>query len=58
MTETAGNSPYVPGPRTEPWDFLVRCGGCGMVRNATWLGKPHNCWRNEDGTYEEGGTFQ
>lgn len=39
-------------------DGLVVCQGCGAVRGMSWLGKPHACWRNEDGTYEEGGTFQ
>jgi hypothetical protein len=36
----------------------VQCQGCGAVRGGSWLGKPHACWRNQDGTYEEGGTFQ
>ena len=36
----------------------VQCQGCGTVRAGVWLGKAHDCWRNEDGTYEEGGTFQ
>lgn len=39
-------------------DPLCQCQGCGAWRGIAWLGKPHNCWRNEDGTYEEGGTFQ
>ncbi len=37
---------------------LVQCQGCGAIRDGSWLGKAHACWRNEDGTYEEGGTFQ
>lgn len=37
---------------------LVTCQGCGAVRDGTYLGKPHACWRNQDGSYEEGGTFQ
>lgn len=46
----------------EPDDYdadpLCQCQGCGAVRGIAWLDKPHACWRNEDGTYEEGGTFQ
>lgn len=40
------------------FDDAVTCQGCGTVRSIAWLGKPHACWRNEDGTMEEGGTFQ
>ena len=36
----------------------VTCQGCGTVRDSSWLGKAHACWKNDDGTYEEGGTFQ
>ena len=39
-------------------DPLCQCQGCGAWRGIAWLGKPHNCHRAEDGTYEEGGTFQ
>ncbi|MGZ4745686.1 MAG: hypothetical protein ACXVYY_01250 [Oryzihumus sp.] len=42
----------------EEYDEGCTCTGCGAVRSVRWLGKPHNCWRNEDGTYEEGGSFQ
>jgi hypothetical protein len=36
----------------------LQCQGCGRYSDAARAGDPHNCWRNEDGTYEEGGTFQ
>lgn len=40
-------------------DFPVTCQGCGAVRyGLRWLNQPHACWVNEDGTREEGGTFQ
>lgn len=39
-------------------DPLCQCQGCGAWRGIAWLGRGHACWRNEDGTYEEGGTFQ
>lgn len=42
-------------PETDP---LCQCQGCGAWRSIAWLGKAHACWRNEDGSYEEGGTFQ
>jgi hypothetical protein len=36
-----------------------QCQGCGAVRyGSQWRDRAHACWRNEDGTYEEGGTFQ
>jgi hypothetical protein len=36
----------------------VQCQGCGAVRAMSYLGQPHNCFRNEAGELEEGGTFQ
>lgn len=36
----------------------VQCQGCGRYSGVARIGDPHNCWRNEDGSYEEGGTFQ
>lgn len=42
----------------EEVDSLVQCQGCGQYRDGHWLGKPHNCHKLPDGTYEEGGTFQ
>ena len=39
-------------------DPLCQCQGCGQYASIRRLGQSHNCWRNEDGTYEEGGTFQ
>lgn len=49
----------VHGPgECEVGQGLVTCQGCGAVRAGSWLGKAHACWRNEDGSYEEGGTFQ
>lgn len=36
---------------------LCTCQGCGAVRFVA-PDTAHACWRNEDGTYEEGGTFQ
>lgn len=40
-------------------DMPVTCQGCGAVRyGLRWLDQPHACHRNEDGSYEEGGTFQ
>lgn len=39
-------------------DPLCQCQGCGAWASIKRLGDPHNCHRNEDGTYEEGGTFQ
>lgn len=39
-------------------DPLCQCQGCGAWRSISWLGKAHNCHRAEDGSYEEGGTFQ
>ena len=45
--------------RIEPdLDPLCQCQGCGQYASIRRLGQAHNCWRNEDGTYEEGGTFQ
>lgn len=51
------------GPFPHPEDEMdlssaVTCQGCGAIASHVMLDKPHNCWRNEDGTYEEGGTFQ
>ena len=51
-TEPEGTTPR----RDEP--VIVQCQGCGVYRDGSWLGKGHACWRAEDGTYEEGGTFQ
>lgn len=48
----------LPKRTTPSADDLVQCQGCGAVRGGAWLGKAHACWRNEDGSYEEGGTFQ
>jgi hypothetical protein len=40
-------------------DEPYTCQGCGAVRYGShWRDRAHNCWRNEDGSYEEGGTFQ
>ena len=39
-------------------DPLCQCQGCGAWRSISYLGKSHACWRAEDGSYEEGGTFQ
>ena len=36
----------------------VQCQGCGHVSYTARRDQAHNCWRNEDGTYEEGGTYQ
>ena len=44
-----------PGTDDDP---LCQCQGCGAYRSISWLGKAHACYRAEDGTYEEGGTFQ
>lgn len=38
--------------------LLCQCQGCGAYADISKLGEPHNCHKNEDGTYEEGGTFQ
>jgi hypothetical protein len=35
-----------------------RCGRPASRCTVTTVLALHNCWRNEDGTYEEGGTFQ
>lgn len=37
---------------------LCQCQGCGEYRSTRWLGMAHACHRAEDGSYEEGGTFQ
>lgn len=37
---------------------LCQCQGCGMYADISKLGEAHNCYRTEDGSYEEGGTFQ
>lgn len=39
-------------------DEPVICQGCGAYADISRLGQSHNCHRNEDGSYEEGGTFQ
>lgn len=44
-------------PPTPPRRDFYTCGGCGMVANVV-KGTPHACHRNEDGSYEEGGTFE
>lgn len=54
---------YAPGSYTTlayqwPDENMVICQGCGVYRSGKWLGKSHDCHRNDDGTYEEGGTFQ
>lgn len=65
MTPTGASSASAERPVTEmptayepDRDPLCQCQGCGAWRGISWLGKGHACWRNEDGTYEEGGTFQ
>lgn len=40
------------------WTDPVQCQGCGHVSYTAKVNDPHNCWRNLDGTYEEGGTYQ
>jgi hypothetical protein len=37
---------------------LCQCQGCGEYGGMAALGMSHACHRAEDGTYEEGGTFQ
>jgi ribosomal protein L32 len=37
---------------------MAQCSGCGTYRHIKWIGSPHACWRDENGSYEEGGTFQ
>lgn len=36
---------------------VVTCSGCGAYRGVRAYGRTHYCFRNEDGTLEEGGTF-
>ena len=40
------------------YDEGTICQGCGAYGSTKMRDKAHNCFRNEDGTYEEGGTFQ
>lgn len=44
--------------RVDEDDALCQCQGCGAWASISRLGEPHNCHRSEDGSYEEGGTFQ
>lgn len=37
---------------------FVTCQGCGHTAGMNMLGKAHACYRNEDGSMEEGGTYQ